>query len=81
MSQLGPDPCQIRTGDTLGAQVDPSGTSFWLAGEKPISLGVGLQAPSPRDSAQPAPLERVQHLAGESGGLRVAAQGLGVQAD
>jgi hypothetical protein len=24
----------IRTGDFLGAQVDPSGASFWLAGEK-----------------------------------------------
>ncbi len=27
---------QIRTGDYLGAQVDPSGTSFWFAGEKLI---------------------------------------------
>ncbi len=25
---------QLRTGDYLGAQVDPSGASFWFAGEK-----------------------------------------------
>ncbi len=36
---------RIRTGDYLGAQVDPSGTSFWLAGEKLIYFGT---PPQPR---------------------------------
>ena len=33
---------QLRTGDYLGAQVDPSGTSFWLAGEKLIYFGTPI---------------------------------------
>ncbi|MEP7009046.1 MAG: hypothetical protein ABJC13_01860 [Acidobacteriota bacterium] len=30
---------QIRTGDYLGAQGDPSGATFWLAGEKLVNFG------------------------------------------
>ncbi len=32
---------QLRTGDYLGAQVDPSGASFWFAGEKLMSFATG----------------------------------------